>query len=187
MRKAAGWRPSRIAITSKRYSEVRLQRSSRRDDARLVVVGFRVGTGTALELPECRIADVVVHTAKAVAVEYVERVESEEEVDPFREEWDSLGSLQVFFLVGEVAYISQRFGGVSKSIVRRLGESGRVELSVRSILVGPEFPKECTGICPGDHVGPCIPSRCLARKGTCGPVVFLHEEREAGGVGIHTA
>jgi hypothetical protein len=50
----------------------------------LVVVGFRVGAGTALELPERWIAHVVIHTAEAVTVEYIERVESEEEIDPFR-------------------------------------------------------------------------------------------------------
>jgi hypothetical protein len=37
-----------------------------------------------LELPERWIAYVVIHTAKAVAVEDVKRVESEEEIDPFR-------------------------------------------------------------------------------------------------------
>jgi hypothetical protein len=37
-----------------------------------------------LELPERWIAYVVIHTAKAVPVEYIEGVESEEEVDPFR-------------------------------------------------------------------------------------------------------
>ena len=70
--------PFQLPFALERDSEISLQRSSRRDDPRLIVVGFRVGTGTALELSERWISHMVVHTTIAVTVEYVERVESEE-------------------------------------------------------------------------------------------------------------
>ena len=129
----------------------------------------------------------VIHTAKAVPVEYIEGVESEEEVEPLRKQRDSLGSLQVLFLVSEVAYVPQRFRSVSKRIVRSLGERGSVDLGSRSKFIIPELPKEGAGIRSLDYVRPCVASRRLARKGTSCPIVLLHEEREAGRVGIHTA
>ena len=107
----------------------------------------------------------VIHTTKAVPVKYIEGVESEEEVDPFRKQRDSLGSLQVLFLVSEVAYVPQCFRSVSKGIVRSLGEGGSVDLGSRSKFIIPELPKEGAGIRSFDYVRPCVASRRLARKG----------------------
>ena len=129
-----------------------------------------------MELSKRRISYVVIHTAKAVPIEYIERVESEEEIDPFRKQRDSLGSLQVLFLVSEVAYIPQRLGSVSKGIVRSLGEGGSVDLGSRPKFIVPELPKEGAGIRSFDYVRPCVASRRLAGKGTSCPIVLLHEE-----------
>ena len=78
------------------------------------------------------------------------------------------------------------FRSVAKRIVRRLGERGSVNLGSRPKFIIPGLPKKALDF-PWDYVRPCVASRCLARKGTSGPIVFLHEQREAGRVGIYTA
>ena len=77
----------------------------------------------------------VVHTTKAVPVEYVERIESEEKSNAVADQIESLGSLQVLLLVVEVAHIAKR-------LIEQFDREPDVKARIAQALWGDDHERE---------------------------------------------
>jgi hypothetical protein len=126
-----------VGRMSEGNTKVTLQRSGRRIGCTDVVVGFRIGRGSAGKFSKARAADYIVETAPRMSIEQVECVKADVHDQTFRDQGETLSGLYILVFLREEAGTTQEPGRIAKGVIRRLGKGPRIQLGALSEDVFP--------------------------------------------------